>query len=156
MTVCSLESRWRFGTLCVAVVTIVAGGCSVGDPTSPVERDVVAAHQRWQRSALANYTFVSAIDCFCTPEYTAPMSVTVRNGVVTAVTSVASGASQPLNSRQPIDSIFANLERQASENPSMLSAEFNATYGYPVRAAFGSLAADAGYVIYISALRPLP
>ena len=84
------------------------------------------------------------------------MTVTVQNGVVSAITNAATGAPQPLNIRQPIDSIFANLERQAAESPALLSAQFDATYGYPVQAMFGSLAADAGYSVSLSKLRPLP
>ncbi len=84
------------------------------------------------------------------------MNVTVQNGVVTAITNAATGAPQPLNIRQPIDTIFANLERQAAESPTLLTAQFDATYGYPVHAVFGSLAADAGYTVDLSKLRPLP
>ena len=144
----------------IAAVTLLTSsllaGCGSSSPTSPVARDVVAARALWQRAGLRNYVFTSSLSCFCAPDYAAPMSVTVHNGVVTAITNAATGAPQPLSIRQPIDSIFANLERQAVENPTLLTAQFDPTYGYPVHAEFGSLAADAGYVLDLSKLRPLP
>ena len=131
-------------------------GCGNASPTSPVARDVAAARAVWQRAGLRSYVVTSSLSCFCAPEYSAAMTVTVQNGVVSAITNAATGAPQPLNIRQPIDSIFANLERQAAERPALLSAQFDATYGYPVQAMFGSLAADAGYSVSLSKLRPLP
>jgi hypothetical protein len=85
------------------------------------------------------------------------MRVTVQDGVVTGVADSATGAVRPVVTfRQPVDSIFAALERAAAANPTLLTLEFDPTNGYPTRAQVGSLAADAGYAITISSLRPLP
>jgi hypothetical protein len=131
-------------------------GCGGSSPTSPVVRDVAAARAKWQRAGIRNYEFVSTLSCFCAPDYTAAMKVTVQNGLVTAIANASTGATVPVSYRQPIDSIFANLERQAADNPSLLTVQFDPTYGYPVQAEFGSLAADAGYAVYLANLRPLP
>ncbi len=143
----------------VAGLTFLMGaliaGCA-GSPTSPVTRDVAAARAQWQRSGIRNYEFVSALSCFCAPDYTAAMKVTVQNGLVTAISNAATGAPIPVSYRQPVDSIFANLERQAANDPSLLTAQFDPTYGFPTQASFGSLAADAGYSITLANLRPLP
>ena len=144
----------RFAALALLAGSLVAG-CSSG-PTSPATRDIVAARAVWQRAGLRSYVFASNLSCFCSPEYSADMTVTVRNGAVTQVVNAATGVAQPVSYRQPIDSIFANLMRQASDDPSLLTVQFDPTYGYPVHAEFGSLAADAGYVIRLSGLRPLP
>jgi Family of unknown function (DUF6174) len=147
--------RIRIAAVSLPAASFLAG-CGVSSPTSPVGRDVAAARAVWQRAGLRSYVITSSLSCFCAPEYSAAMTVTVHNGVVTAITNTASGAPQPLNIRQPVDSIFANLARQAAESPALLSAQFDAAYGYPVHAMFGSLAADAGYSVSLSELRPLP
>ncbi len=145
----------RFVPLTV-LTSLLLAGCTTSGPTSPVTRDIVAARALWHRSALRNYAFTSTLSCFCAPDYSAAMRVTVQNGLVTAITSAATGASLPVFYRQPIDSIFANLERQAAERPELLSAQFDATYGYPVHVEFGSLTADAGYSVDIRDLQPRP
>ena len=145
----------RFSGLAL-LMGALASGCTASSPTSPVTRDVASARAQWQRTGIRNYEFVSALSCFCAPDYTAPMRVTVQNGLVTAIANAVTGATMPVSYRQPIDSIFANLSRQATDNPSLLTVQFDPTYGYPVQATFGSLAADAGYSITVSNLRALP
>lgn len=130
-------------------------GCAHTGPTDPVRMEVEAAWKKWRQAGLANYRYVSSVDCYCAPEYTRPMVVTVTNGQVTSVADSATGAAQPVSIRQPVDSMFANLFRVTGGDPSQVDALFDATYGYPVRVSVGSLAADAGYVVYVSSLQPL-
>ena len=139
----------------ILLTSSLVAGCTGSGPTSPVARDIVAAQALWQRAGLDSYTVTSSLSCFCAPEYTAALTVTVRNGIVTGITNAATGAVQPVNFRQPIDSIFANLTRQAADDPAHLTVRFDPTYGYPVHAEFGSVAADAGYAIDLSNLRAL-
>jgi hypothetical protein len=145
-----LSFRHTLSALMAALVT----ACT--SPTAPLTRDIRAAHARWQHASLRNYAFTSSLNCFCAPEYTAPMIVTVQSGVVTSIISASTGTAQLLTARQSVDSIFANLERQAAESPALLTVQFDATYGYPTHADFGSLLADAGYSVSISDLRALP
>ena len=145
----------RFSLLGLLTGSLVLG-CSNATPTSPVANDVAAARVLWQRAALTRYAFTSTLSCFCAPDYSAAMRVVVLNGLVSSITAAATGVSVPVTYRQPIDSIFVNLARQAAENPSMLTVQFDATLGYPVYAEFRSLAADAGYTVDISNLQPLP
>jgi hypothetical protein len=141
-------------TLCAA---LFAAACSSSATTGPdVALDISSARSKWQRAGLRRYVFTSSRACFCDPAYGATLRATVLDGAVIDVTDSATGEARPVTFREPVDSIFATLEREAAFDPSLLRVEFDPTYGYPTRAKVGSLADDAGYTITISSLKPLP
>ena len=70
--------------LLVATLVTVVGGCAV-DPQANVEARFRAAQSRWAAAAIDDYTFTLAVYCPC--PFKEPVEVTVRDGLVTAVTA---------------------------------------------------------------------
>jgi Family of unknown function (DUF6174) len=113
------------------------------------------AEYKWRAARLTNYTFVSAVSCFCRDDYVGPHRVVVRAGLVTSVVNTRTGAAAPLSYRQPIDSLFPLMRRELAENPEFFSATYDERLGYPRTFSFGNQAVDAGATIAIDSLTPL-
>ncbi len=84
------------------------------------------------------------------------MLVTVRQGRVTAVSDVATGAARPLEYRQPIDSLFALVRTELLERPELLATEFDSKLGFPTLISYGDRAVDGGGVISIAEVVAIP
>jgi hypothetical protein len=150
-----LTARSRVVVALVSLVLMVA--CEgLGPLDGSVSADLKRARTRWAAAGLQNYSFVSRSDCFCPTEFLGPLTVVVRNGAVTAITSTASGEPRPLTYRQPIDSLFPFIERQAAELPARLRVTYNPTLGFPTEIAYGTPENDGGGVIRILSLTPAP
>ena len=132
-------------------------GCAT-DPTSPVWASIElgAAKERWQRAGLTNYSFISSVSCFCSREYVAPMRVTVRQGQVTDVVDIGTGASRPLTYRQPVESIFGLVQVEIRERPERLEVSYDRTLGFPRTLTTGTPENDAGGRITIDSVRAIP
>ena len=144
-------NRFRLAPL----VPLLAAACSSSGPTEP-ERALDIARQRWRDARLTSYSFKSSLSCYCPIEYLGPHTVTVRNGQVTAIVDRRTGEQRPTSYRQPIDSLFAFIERKLRERPELLEVTYAPLYGYPRLLKSGSLAADAGSTSEVDSLVILP
>lgn len=131
----------------------LAGGCA-SDPLGPLPLTwrIKEAQRRWTRTNIRTYSFYSTISCFCPDEYGSRKAVSVQNGVVISVRDQPTGVVRPLNFRQPIDSAFALLRREAWSGR-VQAVEFDARLGYPTRMSFGSDAPDDGALMLIEELQ---
>ncbi len=133
-------------------------GCSKADPTAtlPLTLRIADAEEKWRAANIRSYSFNSRILCFCVDEYGTTKRVTIRSGVVAQVVDSATGASVPLTWRQPVESLFVLLRREALDLPSRLEVSFDAKLGYPRRISYGAQEVDGGGVIVVENLRELP
>lgn len=140
------------------VVVALFAACKGADPTAPVPQlqRLSAAESAWREGRPVNYSFVGTVWCFCLDEYVGPKLVTVRNGAVTAIIDRRTGRAEPLRFRQPVDSLFALILREAIELPSRLTVTYDAKLGYPRRISYGRQELDGGGVIIIDSLRAEP
>ncbi len=133
------------------------GGCA-SDPTAPLPLTwrINEAQRRWQKANISTYGFNSSVSCFCLDEYSSRKAVFVRNGVVVDVRDAQTGIQRPLNYRQPVDSLFALLRREAFSAGGKLTVEFDGRLGYPTRISYGQQEVDGGGVITIDRLVQFP
>ena len=140
------------------VALMALTSCQAADPTAPLPelQRLRAAESVWNGARLSNYSFVGTVNCECVESFSAPKLVTVRNGIVTAVTDRRDDRVYPVAWRQPVDSLFALIRREAVDRPRRLAVTYDARLGYPRRIAFGESERDAGGEIVIDSLRADP
>lgn len=121
---------------CLGFVLALAGlsGCITGNEDfNRVALDKALA--KWSETGPASYSFVFLQQCVCSGPKT-PVRIVVRNLVVESRTVVDTG--EPLdpsyNDRfPPIPGVFGIIEDAMAGQSYSLVAEYDATYGYPVR-----------------------
>lgn len=148
-----LEPRSAGTALLCLILAVSPSACST---STPYEEEFASALARWHRTGLTKYRFKSTQSCFCTVDYTAAMTVTVRSGLVVSVVDRATGASRPLEFRQPIDSVFAMVRQELIARPSRLEVEYDPALGYPRRLKYGTPENDAGGFIYLDSVVVAP
>ena len=84
-------------------------------------------------------------------EFATQKTVSVRRGRVVDVRDIDTGVRRPLSYRQPIDSLFALLRREAA-SPWSVEVEFDERLGYPRRISYGRQEVDGGGIIAIERL----
>ena len=151
-------SRRRLATIAFAVLLSSSiSGCSK-DPASPfwASARLSDAEARWQKAGLPAYSFISSVSCFCLDDYVRPLRVTVRQGRVTAVSDVRTGAARPVSYRHPMDSIFAMVHREIVERPERLNVSYDPALGFPRTLTYGTPENDGGGTITIDSVRAIP
>ncbi len=131
----------------------VIAGCSGG---TEAEQDFDKALTRWRRAALVNYSFRRTVSCFCVPEYTFPMTVTVRNRAVVSVVDRATGAVRPLNYGLSIDSLFNIAAEEIHLRPERLQVTYDVALGFPRNLTYGTPENDGGGFIRVDSLTVVP
>jgi hypothetical protein len=144
-------------TALLVLLGSTSGACAT-DPTGavPTALSLSAAERRWHDAAMANYSYVGVIGCFCLDEYVGPLRATVRQGRVTEVVDVQTGAARPLTFRKPIDSLFAMVRTEISVRPERLRITFDKRLGYPSSLTYGTPENDGGGTITVSEVSRLP
>ena len=143
------------------VFALMAVSASVGcttDPTSPfwAANRLSGAEARWRNANLTNYSFISGVSCECLPDYATRLRVTVRQGRVTVVSDVRTGAARPVTYRQTMDSIFAKVRQEIEERPERLNVVYDATLGFPHTLTYGTPENDGGGTITVDSVLAIP
>lgn len=135
--------RMRSGIPALVLAGVLqAPGCDGSRPVAPWDIGRLnQAEALWQGRAFADYTYEIRTSCFCPPEITNWVRVTVQGGAVVAAEAVDPGTGFPVTTLafwQPIDSLFARLRLVVSSRDSWtfyqsVTAAYDATLGYPVR-----------------------
>ena len=102
-----------------------------------LQADLLRAMSRWERGGIKDYTYQTAIFCFCPQEYVAPVSITVVGGGVDAVVFFDDGftGDVPEPDRfSTIDGLFAILQDAIDEQAVSVRADFHPQLGYPTAA----------------------
>jgi hypothetical protein len=88
----------------------------------------------WNALGIRNYTYVYTQACFCGFTGPNPARITVKNGVVTSVTSADSAHTVfngNIGAYPTIDSLFAIAARAQSQNPATFDITYDETYHFP-------------------------
>ena len=136
----------------IIALTLLLTSCQA-DPTAPIPLTlrISAAQRRWEQARIQDYVFKSSISCECLLEFATQKTVSVRRGRVVDVRDIETGVRRPLSYRQPIDSLFALLRREAA-SPWRVDVEFDQRLGYPRRISYGRQEVDGGGIIAIDGL----
>ncbi|MDE2838370.1 MAG: DUF6174 domain-containing protein [Chloroflexota bacterium] len=104
----------------------------VRDPGSQ-QADLLRHQGRWERGGLVNYDYTGAEICFCAADYIATAAVSVRDGVVTAVSSAEPGIGViPVPERfVPIAKLFELLQDAIDRGAHNIDVNYDERYAYP-------------------------
>jgi Family of unknown function (DUF6174) len=121
------------------------GACRAVTP-SP-ESALTSARNKWTSLAPASYTIIATQLCHCQAAASGPVIISVRNGVVESRTYIESGAVVPsayASSFPTVEELFAMIdEAQRFSSSSLIVAQYDPAYGYPIRFSVGVVEADA-------------
>ena len=123
------------------------------------KRVLAGARQQWAARPFPDYIFETRRDCFCRSEEIGPSRITVRQGVITHVTSIETGAAVVAADWYTIEQLFERIPQLAEQNGvEDVAVEYDSALGYPssiaVRYEEGIL--DAGILYVISAVEAAP
>ena len=125
LTACSLEPE-----VSAVVKTLLS------QEASP-EMSQVALHQlKWQSAALSNYQYEFSWQCFCLPDYVAPVLVTVREGVIDSVVYTHTHLpvdADKLNRYLTIDELFTFIQSAIDEEAIKIVSKYDLEYGFPTK-----------------------
>lgn len=143
----------RSASALIVLLSLSGSACS---SSTDAERDFEAAFARWHRAGLVNYAFKSTLLCFCGPDITVPMTVTVRNGVVVSVVDRGTGAPKPLTYRSSIDSLFSKVSEEIRLRPGRLQVTYDPALGFPRSLTYGTPENDGGGYITADSVAVVP
>jgi hypothetical protein len=143
----------------VPVALVLLAGLACEAPTAPGEHDSLeAARARWRALGSESYRYEVNRSCFCLLGGRL-MTVTVKAGTVTAAEFQDSGADveAALLSYVPtVADLFDLIEDALERKASYFSADYDPSYGYPVRIEIDYSSSTADDEIAISARDLLP
>lgn len=122
--------------LLAGFLAALAAACS--SLLSPTElHELAAAESRWARRPFQDYRFEVVRSCFCDPLATQWARVEVRNGAVSRVVIVESGADVPADRYSwfpTIESVFGSIRSAARDEwVADIRIEFDPVLGFPRR-----------------------
>jgi hypothetical protein len=126
--------------LALTTLLLVLPACTSGDgPTVSVRLNLAMARRRWSETAPAAYQYTLRHSCFCSPEVTRPVVITVRNGQVESRRYADTGADVPadLASIFPtIDGLFEIIASAIASDAAQTTVTYDPVRGYPVTMSF--------------------
>jgi len=147
----------------LVVLPLLVAGCGGDDgPLSSRERNELArARVRWNASVARDaYRYEIRLSCFCPSELGQWNTVTVVNGLVTAVVSGRGDVVPPAEWGQytTVDRLFAVIDARDDPYLADVQARYDSQYGYPVEVSFTARPglADSDITYFARNLQPIP
>ena len=134
---------------------------SPNEPTlDDLQRELNQNRELWESNGVADYQFVYQKICFCAPPDVAPVTVSVSQGTIVAVTLVDSGLSvteADLERYSTIEDLFDLIQDAIDRDAYKISVEYDADLGYPLEANidYDSRMADEEQGFKASGLEPI-
>jgi len=148
----------RFAAAMLALATV---SCSITEPTSRdrAQDELTRNRQRWVAAGVHDYVYDYQRLCFCAPESTQPVRITVRQDAVVAVVRQSDG--QPVDAKYGwprVDALFDDIQGRLDQHVARIDVDYDATFGYPrsIVVDVAVMAADDEYSHTAANLRPLP
>lgn len=90
----------------------------------------------WDEKGPASYQYTLRWSCFCGPDFTDPMRITVRDGAITSAVDVETGMPVDPATRRPltIEGLFDVIEDAYRKNAAKVDVTYDPTDGHPVSA----------------------
>lgn len=122
----------RFILRAAAALLLMNAACE--NPMSP-GRNLEAARQRWSANGPASYQVTISRSCFCSPEMTGPVLVTVTSGTVASRAYTPGGQTVSASNAvlfPDVNGLFALIENAMGRRSARLEVQYHPTLGYPV------------------------
>ena len=107
-------------------------------PEEPQEKSPLEISRlKWKENKLNTYRFQFEWQCFCPPDYVAPVLVTVNQGAITKVVDVQSGQPVSLNRYKnylTMEGLFDFVRSAIDENAIQIDVNYHPKYGFPTKA----------------------
>lgn len=140
----------------------ILSGCSITGTSARTteERELTRNRQRWASAGVHDYEFDFQRTCFCLPESTNQVRITVRQDAIASVVRVSDG--QPAGTSNivwpRVDELFAEVQKTLEQGAERLEVTYDPTYGYPRSIVVDRelMAVDGGYALTSGNLRRLP
>ena len=112
------------------------------------------ARKKWDSNPKQHYTIQTQRNCFCLPEMTEQMKISVLNNTVLSAVNISSGdviSKEIQEEILTVDTLFTLIERAIADDVS-IEITYNEEYGYPetTKIDLEQLAADGGLHITLS------
>jgi hypothetical protein len=119
---------------CALTPAVALGACS--DPAGPLDarRALERSERAWHDQGITSYTYLVEHTCFCVPEVTRPMHVTVQGGTVTAATYGDTGEPVPAEVARvapTVDQLFQVIGDAITRNAYRVRATYDPALSYP-------------------------
>ena len=107
---------------------LLLGACA--SPTT-AENDLADYRTLWETQRLTDYTFDVSRVCYC--QFRGDVRVTVKDGVITGVTELASEVARDPETFRTIDGLFDLVQDAYARDAHEVQVEFDPSRGYPTR-----------------------
>jgi hypothetical protein len=143
------------------MLALVTMSCSITEPSSRSDDrlELTRNRQRWTSAGMHDYAFDYQLLCFCAPESTEPVRITVRQDAIVSVVRQRDGLAAGTQYGWPrVDALFDDIQRRLDQNVARITVDYDPTYGYPrsIAVDVAAMAADDEYSHTAGNLRPLP
>ena len=107
---------------------LLLGACA--SPTTP-GNDLAEYRALWEAQGLTDYTFDVRRVCYC--QFVGDVRVTVKDGVITGVTELASEVARDPDTFRTINGLFDLVQDAYDRNAHEVKVEFDPSRGYPTQ-----------------------
>lgn len=118
----------RLFALCIAPLVVACG-----DGLGPSSSQLQVAKARWAQSGQSTYVYLVTRSCFCSPESTGQVTVTVRDGVVESRV-YEDGSHVPADVAHlfpDVPGMFAVIEAAIRRRADQLDVRYHSLHGFP-------------------------
>jgi Family of unknown function (DUF6174) len=153
-----METRMRNLLGSIVFLAALAPGCMTNQSANDRARSELARQRAlFEQAGLTSYVVTEQQSCFCAPDTTAAMRVTVTSGSVASVTYVSDGTAVPQNVRagvKTVAEVFDLIEQQLSDDHRSITVTYDPALHYPTEMeSVVPDALDSGLNISLSALQ---
>lgn len=102
--------------------------------TTDIARRLQAAETKWQETRPDAYTYTLQRGCFCMPEITKPMEISVNQDTISNVNVLPEGtplADEFKNFALTVDSLFQTIHEAIDQKAATLDVKYDQVYGFP-------------------------
>ncbi len=123
--------------LLCAILAMLHGCILKDDRLADVQSKLDQNRKKWMSKVVSNYQFNFRWECYCSPEYVAPVNISVRENRIDGAVFVENEvpvAVEGLERYRTIEGLFDLLQEGIDENAHTISAHYHSELGYPVKA----------------------
>jgi hypothetical protein len=127
-----MGSKWR---LSLPASSLLLSACMAANTSLPLQADD-EADNLWQKQGIVRYSYTVERACFCLPDYTRPMRVSIDGEKLVKAVYVDDGKPVPADIRSELKTMtqwLQHVEKLEAEKPHRLNVQLDAETGHLLR-----------------------